>query len=165
MNRYKNVGSKVNGKILKWMGIERTRDEPKLFIEIIGDKTHLGGFRFFILWSTVFFFLVDAILPILTMGPSVFHSVSEHFLDYLFRYLDWTILWIYCIYLLFFFKRSYLKIIDKLYEDKRILTEDYNSLKKQLLIPNHVTLIRCASILFLVSMMYFHYLVGLTQLE
>jgi len=115
------------------IGINRINDEPKLLIEIIGEKTHLGVFGFFILWFLGFFFLVDVLMPLLIIGKPT--NLYSNLIYYIIEMSRYNVIWAYGIYLVIYYKCLYLNTIDKLKFDKRIDATHCKLLKDQLLDP------------------------------
>ena len=126
--------TKYREKIRDALGIKEIRDAPKTLLEYLGEKTGLGAFRFLVIWFIGFFFLVDVILPLLTIGkPEPLLPSVKNYIVYL--GFPWATLWFYCIYLIFYYKTTYLETIKKLSDENKIGEQEYKKLKKQLLPP------------------------------
>ncbi len=122
-------------KLTKLLEIERIGDEPKLWLEEIGEKTKLGVFWSSFIIVFLYFFLLDMLSLVLTIGRPI--DIYPRIKNYMFFTLSWQVVVWFALYLLFYFKNIYLETINNLYSEKKLNRQDYDSLRKRLLLPKY----------------------------
>jgi len=138
--------------ILRKIGIDYINQNPKLLIEQIGERTHLGVIGFLIAWYVLYFILIEIFIPIAIICFSdigqqgeivngyykIYQIISNtsiwrgHFINYLILYINWDVAWLYSVFLMYYFRSSYLKIEDILIERKRISEGELDLFKERL---------------------------------
>lgn len=148
--------------------------EPKLLIERIGERTHLGVLWFFILWYIGYFILIEIIMPIIVIKYSIistyngiiqgadlidsiitYTDISAVFLNKYFKiYMNWNVMWAVSLYITFYFRKNYLDIINKLFKENKIDRMDYDALKCQLLNRYYIKRLRVVMLFLLLLPIY-----------
>lgn len=135
-------------KLPKYLGFDRIGDEPKLWLEEIGERTKLGVFWSSFIIVFLYFFLLDMLSLVLTIGRPI--DIYPRIKNYMFFTLSWQVVVWFALYLLFYLKNIYLETTNNLYNEKKLNRQDYESLRKRLLPPKYRFYIRGILIIFLV---------------
>lgn len=134
-------------KLPKYLGIERIGNEPKLWLEEIGERTKLGVFWSSFIIVFLYFFLFDMFSLVLTIGRPI--DIYPRIKNYMFFTLSWQVIWWFALYFIFYIKNIYLTTVNSLFDEKRITEQDFMRLRLLLLSPKYRFSIRWIFIIFL----------------
>ncbi|WP_143763333.1 hypothetical protein [Methanothrix harundinacea] len=139
--------------ILRIVGIDHINQNPKLLIEKLGDKTHLGVIGFLIAWYVLYFIIIEIFIPFTVIFFSdigqqdgkiingyykillIISDTSiwrEPFINYVRLYINWNAAWLYSLFLMYYFRSSFLRIENCLIETGRVSEGELDLFKERL---------------------------------